>query len=120
MNINVQTFYDLKYLTMLLSVYMNTPTEPDSIALKHGMEYIIHHPHEPIMYSGKKIYKNHERSHQCYLKTGNVEINKNQEYPNFIHTHCNVDHAIYISYIRLVKSKVHLFNGNLIEWSAKK
>ena len=51
MHITFQTFCDLQYLTMLLSVYTNAPTEPDFIAFKHGMEYLMHHPHEPIMYS---------------------------------------------------------------------
>ena len=55
-HITVQTRYDLQYLTMRLSGYMNAPTEPAFIALKHGMEYIMHHTHEPIIYSRKKIH----------------------------------------------------------------
>ena len=38
MHITVQNCYDLQYLTMRLSGYMNAPTEPEFIALKHGME----------------------------------------------------------------------------------
>ena len=49
-HITAQTSYDIQYLTMRLSGYMNAPTEPAFLSLKHGMEYLIHHPHEPIMY----------------------------------------------------------------------
>ena len=45
MHITVQTLYDLKYLTMRLSGYRNAPTEYEFVALKQGMEYIMHHPH---------------------------------------------------------------------------
>ena len=55
MNITFQTHYDIQYLIMLLSGYRNSPTEPAIIALKHGMEYLMHHPHELIMYSRKKF-----------------------------------------------------------------
>ena len=37
-HIIVQTQYDLQYLTMRLSVYMNTPTEPAYLSLKNVME----------------------------------------------------------------------------------
>ena len=37
MHITVQTRYDLQYLTMKLSGYMNAPTEPDFISFRHGM-----------------------------------------------------------------------------------
>ena len=36
---------------------MNAPTEPAFLALKHGMAYLMHHTHEPIIYSGKKSIK---------------------------------------------------------------
>ena len=49
MHITVQTRYDLQYLTMRLSGYMNSPTEPAFLDLKYSMEYLVHHPHEPIM-----------------------------------------------------------------------
>ena len=50
MHITVQNWYDIQYLTMHLSGYMNAQIEPDFFALKHDMEYILPHPHEPIMY----------------------------------------------------------------------
>ena len=50
MLITFQTSYDLQYLTMHLSGYMNKPTEPSFLALKNGMEYRMHHPHEQTMY----------------------------------------------------------------------
>ena len=48
MHITVQTRYNLQYLTMYLSGYRNSPTEPDLLDLKHDMEYPMHHTHEPI------------------------------------------------------------------------
>ena len=70
MHITFQTRYDIQYLIMLLDGYMNAPIEPDFISLKNYMEYIMHHTHEPIMYSRKKIYKNHESPHQYFPKQG--------------------------------------------------
>ena len=105
---------------MHLSGYMNPPTEPAFFALKHGMEYTIHHPHETIMYSRKKIYKTHEIPHQCFSKAGDAEINKNQEYSNFLHTNCDADNARDISDRRSVTSTVHLLNGTIIEWCTGK
>ena len=68
MQITVQTRYVLQYITMRLSVYMNAPTEPEFIAIKNGMEYIMNYLHETIIYSRKKIYKTDEIPHQCYFK----------------------------------------------------
>ena len=45
MQITVQNVCDLQYLTICLSGHMNKPTQPDFIALKHGMEYLMYHPH---------------------------------------------------------------------------
>ena len=72
MHITDQTCYDIKYITMRLSGYMNATTETALIALKNGMEYIMQHPNEPIMYPRKKMYKTYERPHQCYLKVGDA------------------------------------------------
>ena len=79
MNITVQTCYDLQYLTIQLSGYMNASTEPAFLALKHGMEYLMHHPHEPIMHPRKKIHRTEESPHQCYFKAGDVEISRTKE-----------------------------------------
>ena len=49
MHSTVQTSYDIQYLTIRLSGYINEPTEPDLRALKHCMGYLIHHPHELIV-----------------------------------------------------------------------
>ena len=65
-HITVQTRYYLQYLTMVLVSYMKSLTEVSLLALNHGMEYLMHNPHEPIIYSRNKIYMNHEISHQCY------------------------------------------------------
>ena len=69
-HITFQTKYDIQYLTMRLSGYMNSPTEPAFIDLKHGMEYLMHHTHEPIMYSRKKIIE---------LKRAPINVTSNQE-----------------------------------------
>ena len=53
---------------------MNSPTEPAFLDLINGMKYLIHHPHEPIMYSGNKILITNESPHQCFFKTGDAEI----------------------------------------------
>ena len=42
---------------MRLSGYMNAPTDLDFLALRHGMENLMHHPHEPIVYSRNKYSK---------------------------------------------------------------
>ena len=36
---------------------MKAPSEPAFLALRHDMEYLMHHPHEPIIYSRKKTFK---------------------------------------------------------------
>ena len=64
---------------MKLSGYMNAQPGPDFLDLKNGMEYLMHHPHEPIIYSRKKIHKTEEIPHQCYLKSGDAEIRKTKE-----------------------------------------
>ena len=76
MHITVQTRYDLQYLTMCLSGYTNAPIEPAFFDIKHGMEYLMHHTHEPIMQSRPKFYKTHEIPHQCFFKEGDSEIKK--------------------------------------------
>ena len=48
------------YLTVRLSGYTNAPTEPAFLALGQDMEYLMHHPHEPIMYSRKEKFRIHE------------------------------------------------------------
>ena len=69
---------------MSLIGYMNALTEPYFISIKHGMEYVMQHPHESIMYSRNKINKTEEIPHQCYFKTGDSEIRKTKEYYNFL------------------------------------
>ena len=63
---------------MQLSGYINAQTEPVFLALRHGMEYLTHRPHEPIMYSINKIFKINERPYQYFVKEGSAEINKTQ------------------------------------------
>ena len=80
----------------------------------------MHDPHEPIMNSGKKIHKTKEKTHQCYLKSGDSQISKNKEYSNFLHTNCDTNHSRDTSQRRSVTFIVHLFNGTLIERCTKK
>ena len=76
MHTTVQTRYDLQYIKIRLSGYMNAPTQPAFISLKHDMEYLMHDPHETIMYSRKKIHRTDRRPHQCYFRAGDSEIRK--------------------------------------------
>ena len=99
MHITVQTCYDLQYITMRLSGYMNAPAEPAFIDLKHSIE---------------------ESPPQCYFKLGDAEINKTKEYSNFLHTYCDADHARDISDRCSVTSTVHLLNGTIIACCARK
>ena len=57
---------------MSLSCYMNAPTESTFLALRHGMEYLMHQPHEPIMYPTKENFKINERPHQCFFNAGSA------------------------------------------------
>ena len=49
MHITVQNVYALQYLAMRFSGYINALAEPTFLSLKHGMEYLMYHIHEPIM-----------------------------------------------------------------------
>ena len=64
---------------MRFSDYMRAPTEPYFLDIRNGMEYPMHQPHEPIMYSRKENFKTNESPHQCFFKAGYSEINKNKE-----------------------------------------
>ena len=44
----------------------------------------MYHPYEPIMYSNNNIFKLNDIPHQCFLKAGISEINKTQEYSNYL------------------------------------
>ena len=98
---------------------MNAPTEPDFLALRHGMKYLTHNPQEPIMYSGNNIFKVNDISHQCLFKLGDAE-KKNKEYYNFLHTYCNTDNQRDFSNRSSVTWTYHLFNGASIYWCTKK
>ena len=65
---------------------MNATTEPAFISLRHGMEYLMHHPHDPIIHSRKKVFKLNEISYQCFFKTDSIDTNNAQEYPKLFHT----------------------------------
>ena len=102
MHNTVQTRSDLQYIIMSLSGYMNAPTEYDFIDIKHGMEYLMQHPHESIMYSIKKIYKTGETPHQSYLKAGDAEIKKIRNIPtSFTHIVIQIIPEIYLIDVQL-------------------
>ena len=77
MHITVHTCYDIQYHTMRLSGSMNDPTEISLISIRYGMEYIMNHSHEHIMYSRNKVFKTNESPHQYFFKAGDEEIKKN-------------------------------------------
>ena len=85
MHLTIQTSYDLEYLTMSLSGYMNSLTKHDLLDFRHGMEYLMHHAHEPIGYSINNILKTNESPHQSFFKSGDA-FKKNKEYFNCLHT----------------------------------
>ena len=100
--ITVQNCYDIQYLTMRLSGYMNAPIEPDFFALKHGMEYLIHHTHEPIMYLRKKIYKTHKSPTNVTSNQGMHKSSKNSNNPTFsTHILMQIIPEIYLEYEQL-------------------
>ena len=47
-------------------------------------------------------------------------MRKTKKLSNLLHTYCDVDHARDISNRQSVTSTVHIFNGTIINWSAKK
>ena len=47
-------------------------------------------------------------------------INKNKEYSKFLQAYCDAYHARDLAEIQLGTPTVHLFNGTLIDWCAKK
>ena len=57
------------------------------------MKYIMHQPHEPIMYSRNNIFKLNDIPHQYLFKSGSAEIKKTQEYSKFLHTYCYTNYA---------------------------
>ena len=64
---------------MNLSVYINAKKEPTFLLLRNGIEYLMYHPNEPIIYSRRNVFKLNEIPHQCFFKSGSVEIKKSQE-----------------------------------------
>ena len=105
---------------MLLSGYMNTPTEPAFLALCHDMEYLMHHPHESIMYSGNKVFEVNDIPLRCFFKPGKAEINQIQQYSSFLHAYCDANHARDLTDSLSVTSNYHLFNGTIATSCFKK
>ena len=99
---------------MHLSGYVNAPTEPAFIVLRHGMESIMYHLHEYIIYPRKNNFKSNESLYQYFFKAVSSEINKTQEYSNFLHTYCDADHARDLSDRLSFNSTYNLFNGTII------
>ena len=56
---------------MRLISYMNAPTEPAFIALGHGVEYIMHDPHEKSCIQARKC-SNLMRAHVNFSSGGLV------------------------------------------------
>ena len=106
-HINIQTLYNLQYLTINISGYMNAPKEPDPLALKQGREFIMNHPHERIIYSGNKYTTLMKSPTNVSSKQG---IHKSTEICNTptssIHIVMNILPEIYL--------KDYYLNGNLI------
>ena len=119
-HITVQTLYGIQYLTMRLSGYINAPTDPEFISLRHGKYYLMHHQHEPFMHLRKKIFQINEIALQFFLKSCSAEINQTQGYSKFLHTCCDADRARDISDKISVTPTAHLFNITIADWCSKK
>ena len=61
--ITVPTWYDIQYITRYLSSHMNATTSSAFLALIYGMEYLMHHHHQPMIYSRNNISKVIESPH---------------------------------------------------------
>ena len=111
-----QNCYNIKYLAICLSGYMNVPTEPDFLALVHGIEYPMRHLHEPIMYPRKKIFETNESIHHFSSKQGMQKYKKISNNPtSFIHIFMHIMQEIYqidsLSHRHITSSVVPSFNG---------
>ena len=84
------------------------------------MEYIMHNPHEHIIYSKKHISKANESPHKCFFKAGSADIYQTQEYSNLLHTYCYADDSIDLAYRISVTLTSHLFNGTFVDWCTSK
>ena len=105
---------------MKLSGYMNYLEETVLLALCHVMEYLMHRPHEPIMYSRNKIFKTSYSPLQYLFKLYKDEINQNHYYSKFIHSYCDADHPQDITDRLSVISTVHIFNDTIVDWCSMK
>ena len=66
---------------------MNDTMQTAFITLRHGIQYLMHHPQENIMYSRNKITKLNDISYQSFFKTDSVDIIKIRNNPtSFTHT----------------------------------
>ena len=113
-HLTVQTHYDIQCLTIELGVYMNPPTEPLFISLRHGMEYLMHHPHELIIYWRNTIFKSNESLQKHFSNSGSAYINKTQEHSNFLYAYFDLYHSRDLTYRRYVTLTAHLFNGIVV------
>ena len=119
MHITVQTCYDIQYLIMHLIGYINYPTEPAFIDLRHGMEYHMHHPHEPIIDSRNIFSKMKSQinvsSDQVMQKSTKIRNAPNSSIYIVMHI-TQID----ISGRHSVTSTAHLFNVTVFDWCVNK
>ena len=57
---------------MQLIGHIVASTESELLALRHGMEYLMHRQHEPIMHSRENIFKINKIPLQCFFKSVNA------------------------------------------------
>ena len=119
MHITVQTCYDIQYLTMRLSDYMNAPIEPSFLLsdMAWNTSYTIHM--NPSCTQERKFIKL-KKSPTNITSKQEIQKSKNQEYSNFLHTYCDADHARDLADRLSVTSAFHILNGTLIDWCSKK
>ena len=93
MHINVQNNYDIQYLTMRMSCYMNAPTEPDFLALKHALGVL-----NMAMYQPSCVYTS------AAINTDSVTtVGESLSYfllsPDFFHPHIHVHSCLHCNII---------------------
>ena len=101
---------------MRLSGYMNVPIEPAFLPLKNFTEYLMHHPHELIMYSKNKYI---ELNRAPINSTSNQKMHKSVKIRNTLTSFTHMLMQIRQSDISdrfSVTSTVHLVNVTIINW----
>ena len=78
---------------------MTDTTEPAYIFLVHGIEYLIDHPHQPIIYPRNNIFILNQIPYQCFLRQI-LQKNKIRNTPTYF-TH-NAEYIMQEIYLKVI------------------